>query len=108
MPLRVISCVEAGHTLYTKSLHSTIDLHHIALFSCMPNASRLIAWCCKSNQFTRRKIIFYNLSFATNASCKKYICLVRMCIKQLPICPIDVHKVLILGCMIDLTSNEHD
>ncbi len=31
-----------------------------------------------------------------------------MCIKQLPICPIDVHKVLILGCMIDLTSNEHD
>ncbi len=83
----------------------------------MPNASRLIAWCCKSNQFTRRKIIFYNLSFATiliakivatNASCKKYICLVRMCIKQLPICPLDVHEVLILGCMIDLTSNEHD
>jgi hypothetical protein len=33
---------------------------------------------------------------------------VKMCIKQLPICPVDVRKVLILGCMIDLTSNAHD
>ncbi len=109
----VISCVETSHKLYTKCLHSTLDLHHVAIFSCMPNGSRLIALCCKCNHLTRRKIIFYNLSFATiliakivakNASFKNKNFKVKMCIKQLPICPIDVGKVLILGCMIDLTS----
>ncbi len=75
----------------------------------MPNGSRLIASCCKCNHLTRRKIIFYNLSFAIiliakivakNASFKNKNFKVKMCIKQLPICPIDVCKVLILGCMI--------